>query len=68
MAKCSGDLASDASAEGAGAPEIEITPAMIEVGIERLFDLKDGPVPRWELVREIFEAMWAARSSHTSRE
>jgi hypothetical protein len=41
--------------------EIDITPEMIEAGTARLWDL-EGQAESASLVREVFLAMWAARS------
>ena len=44
-----------------GEPEIEITPAMIQAGLERLDRFHDAPSPE-RLVMEVYRAMAAART------
>ena len=53
--------------EAAGAPE-EITPQMIEAGLEHLFsyDVYEGRVDASGVVRDLFQAMVSARRESVS--
>ena len=60
------NLAADLSCEkSAGAPEqdVEITPEMIEAGLEKLFDYDPSFSNEKDIVAEIFRAMLSASVS-----
>jgi hypothetical protein len=56
----------DDSGTGAPAPDIGVTPEMIEAGVKELgqFDFRFGR--RTEAVERIFTAMWSARKAAQS--
>ncbi len=63
-------LAASGRLDAAGAPvdEIEITPEMIEAGLEKLFDYDHGFSNENDIVAEIFRVMLSASASRCRRE
>lgn len=58
--------ASSAMAEGTGAPEIEVTPAMFEAGLAAYFDEEGRFSDLSDLLERIFRAMMKARLAPSS--